>query len=318
MDTLDEKQLKVKNSDAYQKKWEARSSIRTRPEKHIDFKLKGYFFPSDKQPLLLNEEVKAMGERVKEEILLQSFFKYLHDIIHLEVKLINTACHHIIYEPLPLTYPEQTKLNAYTILIDEYYHVYVAKNMMMQLDEQFPHRKKFTYPLSDSYHAVMQTKNNLAKSCHPIFDIIAVCIFETTLVRELVEFFNSAEVHPSIKYYVNDHMNDESRHYGFFYDLLAYTWANLNADYQEQIGKQLASFVSLYLNVNSDKHFNLALLNSLLMDETKATRYVDKLYNGFEISSGLPIVKNVIKVLQCTNVLAHPEVTKGFKNLNLV
>lgn len=302
----------------YQQKWESRSSVRSRPDKYIDFKLDGYFFPSDKQPILLNEEVQALGETIKKDILLQSFFKYLNDIIHLEVKLINSACHLVIYEQLPVTYPEETKLNAYTVLIDEYYHVYVAKNMMMQLDKQFPHRKKFNYPVSDSYNAVLQIKKVLHSKYHAIFEILAVCIFETTLVRELVEFFNSPSVHPSIKFYVNDHMNDESRHYGYFYDLLAYTWKNIPQDYQECIGRQLAPFVKLYLHINSDKQFNLALLSSLFGNEDKATLLVNQLYKGFDITSELPIVRNVIQVLQKTGILEHAAVKEGFKNLDLI
>lgn len=310
----------IKNTEftVYQQKWDSRSSVRSRPEKYIDFSLEGYFFPSDKQPILLNEEVQALGESIKKEILLQSFFKYLNDIIHLEVKLINNACHLIIYESLPVIYSEDTKLNAYTVLIDEYYHVYVAKNMMMQLDRQFPTRRKLNYPISDSYNAVLQIKNSLPCKYHAIFEILAVCIFETTLVRELVEFFNSPSVHPSIKFYVNDHMNDESRHYGYFYDLLAYTWANLPQDYQECIGEHLASFVKLYLHINSDKQFNLELLNSLFGNEEKAAKLVNQLYHGFEITPELPIVKNVIQVLQKTGILDHVSVKKSFNNLALI
>ena len=84
----------------YREKWESRSSIRTRPRKCIDFNQDGYFFPEDKQPLLLNQEVINLGEKAKEEILLQSFFKYLSDIINLEVKLISSVCGKILYSSL--------------------------------------------------------------------------------------------------------------------------------------------------------------------------------------------------------------------------
>ena len=70
---------------------------------------------------------------------------------------------------------------------------------------------------------------------------------KTTLIKELAEFFDSKDVHPSIKYYVNDHMNDEARHYGYFYDILCYTWDNLSEDYQQAIGKHLGEFVKLFI-----------------------------------------------------------------------
>lgn len=300
---------------AYQQKWDARSSIRTRPEKFIDFTLEGYFFPVDRQPLLLNTEIQSLGESVKKEILLQSFYKYLNDIIHLEIKLINSACHQIIYGDNPVMYSEQVKINAYTILIDEYYHVYAAKNLMLQLDERFPDRKKMVYPISDSYNAITQTEKNLDNKYHAVFEILAVCIFETTLVRELVTFFNSPEVHPSIKYYVNDHMNDESRHYGYFYDLLEFTWSKLPEAYRENIGPLLASFTTLYLNINSDKQFNIDLLTSLFNDSDKAENLVNRLYKGFDVTPDVPIVKNVLEVLKRTNILSHPHVLNGFKEI---
>jgi hypothetical protein len=61
--------------DNYQEKWERRSSIRISPRKYIDFKEKGYFFPADKQPLLLIPEVQKLGEDVKRDILIYSFYK---------------------------------------------------------------------------------------------------------------------------------------------------------------------------------------------------------------------------------------------------
>lgn len=226
-------QVKENYTNKYQEKWESRGSIRTRPRKVINFSQEGYFFPIDKQILFLSQEVVNLGEKVKEKILLQSFYKYLNDIINLEIRLINLACNKLIYNNMVISYSEETKLNAHTIIIDEYYHVYIAKDMILQLKQYFPNLETFNYPISDSYNSVELIKNQLDVKYHDIFEILAVCIFETTLVRELVEFFNSENVHPSIKCYVNDHMNDEARHYGFFFDLLEFTWKKLADDIKE-------------------------------------------------------------------------------------
>lgn len=300
---------------SFQRRWEARSSIRSRPEKYIDMEQSGYFFPVDKQPVLLDSQVSNLGEPVKQEILLQSFYKYLNDIVTLEIKHINAACHNIIEGDLPITYPKQAKLNAYTILIDEYYHVYIAENMMMELDYHFPNRKQLDYPVSDSYYAVEQTKQKLDDKYHIIFEIIAVCIFETTLIRELVTFFNSPEVHPSIKYYVNDHMNDEGRHYGYFYELLEWTWSGLPEDYKQAIGSVLPYFIKLYLNVSSEKQFNINLLRSILPEQSNPESIVDNIYHGFDITPDVPIVKNVLQVLQKTGVKDYSSVTNAFKQI---
>lgn len=291
------------NNANYQNKWETRSSIRTTPRKDIDFSKGGFFFPPGKQVLLLLPEIINMGEPVKTTILLHSFYKYLNDIVNLEVKLITLACNNLIYDDLIVKYTESTKINAYTIIIDEYYHVYIARDMMSQLDKQFPHFKKLAFPDSDAYTSVLSIKNSLEPKYRSIFDIIAVCIFETTLVKELVEFFNDKEVHPSIRYYVNDHMNDEAKHHGFFQNLLEYTWANLPDDYKQCIGSKLADFVKLYLNVESEKYYNQLILESLLPNEAHAKELINNMYNNFQITHEIPIVKNVLNVFKRTHVM---------------
>lgn len=299
----------------YQETWEAKSSIRTRPRKYIDFKQEGYFFPEGKQPLLLNQEVLSLGQKAKEEILLQSFYKYLNDIIDLEIKLVNAACYKVIYNDLAVKYSEDIKLDAYLVIIDEYYHVYVAKDMLLQLKEHYPYLEKFNCPVSDAYNAMISIKEKLDIKYQDLFEIIAVCIFETTLVRELVEFFNADGIHPSIRYYVNDHMNDESKHHGFFCNLLSYTWKNLPEDYKENIGKYFANFIKLYLNINSEKAFNQELLNNLFKNEAKATSVVEELYKGFDITPDLPIIKNVLNVLKRASLSEDKHIKESFEKI---
>ncbi|WP_102033241.1 diiron oxygenase [Candidatus Glomeribacter gigasporarum] len=299
--------------NAYQEKWESRSSVRTRPRKWIDFSQEGYFFPEEKQPLLLRQEIMGLGQRAKEKILLQSFLKYLNDIVSLETRLINSACYKLIDGHSGLHYNDDIKLGAYTVLIDEHYHVYVAQDMSLQLLSQFPELGRFDYPVSDAHYAVALIRQRMEAKYHDAFEVLAVCIFETTLVRELIEFFNSANVHPSIKYYVNDHMNDEARHYGFFYEILTDTWKRLPDDYQEAIGSHLADFIKQYLNVQSDKRFYADLLNRLLQDAKQSSAIVEDLYKGFEISPDIPMVKNVLSVLKKAGVLDNRHVKAGFQ-----
>ncbi len=308
------RQASISRSLDYRDKWEARGSIRTRPRKAIDFARDGYFFPKEKQPLLLNEAASKLGQDSKSTLLLHSFFKYLNDIISLEIKFIVSACNNIIYGKLPLSYPDELKLNAYTVIIDEYYHVYIAKDMTLQLKKQFPELQELDYPLSDSYSSILETKARLDEKYHDVFEILAVCIFETTLVRELVEFFNSDNIHPSIKYYINDHMNDESRHYGFFLDLLKYTWENLPEDYRAAIGTHLAFFVKRYLNIESDKAFNTQLL-SQFTGEGNAAERIGVIYKGFDITPDIPIVKNVLTALRNSGVASHPSVRSSFNTI---
>lgn len=302
----------------YQLKWETRSSIRSRPRKLINFNKPGYFFPENKQPLLLNKELSQLLKDKKEEILLQTFKKYLYDIINLEIKLISSACNSILYTDLVIPFKNITKLHVYTVLIDEYYHVYVAQDMLLQIDDQFPHLSSMDYPESDAQTAVKKIKQSLPTQYHKIFEILAVCIFETTLVRELVEFFDNEDLNPSIKSYVNDHMNDESRHFGFFFDLMCDIWQRLPDDHRISIGNQLANFIHLYLNIQSDKKFYHELLYQLTNDKVYSHEMIEEIYVGFEITPDIPIVKNVLSVLTKSGLLDCKAVQDGFKNFGWV
>lgn len=314
MSKLEPKSINQQITNKYQEIWESRASIRTRPRKIIDFSKEGYFFPEDRQPLLLYPDIINLGEEIKKNILLQSFYKYLHDITALEVSLLS-SCNKIIQDELLIKYSEEVKLNAYTIIIDEYYHVYIAKDMITQLNNHFPDLVKFKYTTPDSCGAVLKIKNQLAEKYHDIFEIIAVCLFETTLIRELVEFFHNETIHPSVRYYINDHMNDESKHHGFFFDILSHTWENLSEDYKENIGKYIAIFIKDYLSVKSEKSFNLELLINILQDKKKAEEIILELYEEFDVTPHIPIVKNVINILKNSNLLQDKYIKASFQNI---
>ncbi|MFR9730638.1 diiron oxygenase [Saccharopolyspora sp. MS10] len=299
----------------YAARWEARGSVRTRPRKTIDFSQRGYFFPEDRQPLLLDETVAALGEPAKERILIQSFFKYLHDIVNLEIEEIVSACTKVLHADLPVEFGPEIKLNTYSIVIDEYYHVYIAQDLIMQLRERYPDLGEFDFPTSDSQRAVTEIKKRLDPRYHDVFEILANCCFETTLVRELVEFFDSKGVHPSIRYYVNDHMNDESRHYAFFLDLMTYLWAEIPEDHREAIGSLMGEFVKLYLSVESEKRFNAQLLEEVLGDRDAAERSIGQLYAGFDVTTDMPIVQNVLRAFGKAGMLEHPAVRSSFRKI---
>lgn len=303
----------------YQDRWESRSSIRTSPRKAIDFSKQGFFFPPKKQPLLLLPEIKQLGEEVKKQILVYSFYKYLNDIVNLEIHLINKACYNIIYGDLVVKYDEMTKLVAHTIIIDEHYHVYIARDIIRQLGKHFTELDRLEFPASDAYNAIIEINQRLNPKYRDVFCIIAVCLFETTVIKELIQFFSDKEVHPSIRFYVNDHMNDESRHNGFFLTLLTNTWGSLPDEYRQVIGRQLADFVKLYLNIESEKKYNKLLLRQFLknISDSALEDMLGKLYKNFSIVSDIPVVKNILSVLKNAKIMDCEFVKNAFAEHDL-
>ena len=281
----------------YQEIWELRSSIRTRARKIIDFNHSGFFFPEEKQPILQNKNIANLGYEVKKKFLLYSFYKYLNDITDLEIKLINKTCNQIFFDELEIKYNSRIKLNTLTVIVDEYYHVYIAHDIIMQLEQHYPDIKEQNYPVSDAYNALINTKNELEVKYQDMFQVIAISIFETTLVKELTEFFSCINMHPSIRSYVNDHMNDEAKHHNFFFELMSYTWENLADDYKDKIAEKLVDFLIRYFSINSWKEFNYKLLLDVTNNQSLSKEIISELYDNFDVSPEMPIVKNVIKTL---------------------
>ncbi|MDF1757736.1 MAG: diiron oxygenase [Legionellaceae bacterium] len=310
--------MDITKLEQYQLNWESRSSVRTRPRKIIDFNIPGDFFSRDKQALFSLSEISSLNENKSKEILILSLQKYLNDIVQLESKWIYAACNSIIYKKLPINFLDFHQLNACTVIIDEYYHIYIAQDLLLQLRSRYPHLPDLKDTFSDSYHAMVTIKGKLDDGLHDLFEILAVCIFETTLVRELVTYFDGEAIHPSIKHYMNDHMNDEARHFGFFYDLLCYVWGSMSDENKKIIGANLGEFVSIYLNIDGEIRHNKSVLAWVLNDQNKADELVGKLYDGFIISSDIPIVKNVLNVLTKAGILELPYVQQSFKEKGLI
>jgi hypothetical protein len=282
----------------YQEIWESRSSIRTRPRKVIDFSKNGFFFPAEKQPILYNRNIVNLGVEVKAKVLLYSFYKYLKDITDLEIKLINTTCYQILFDELAVRYTDQIKLNTLTVMVDEYYHVYIAHDIIMQLKQHYPTILRQDYPVSDAYNALVKTKSELEQRYRDMFQVIAVSIFETTLVKELTELFNCNNIHDSIRDYVNDHINDEAKHYNFFFELMCYTWEQLTDDYRDNIAGKLVDFLIIYFSISSWKEFNYKLLLDITKNQKLSQEIINELYDNFDVTPDMPIVKNVIRTLE--------------------
>lgn len=302
----------------YQERWEMRSSIRSRPRKAIDFEAEGWFFPPEQQALFSLPEVKALSKLKQKEISILSFYKYLDDIVNLELNYIHHACRLIMSEPLVIEYADEIKLNANLIIIDEYYHVYIANDYIAQLKKEYPHLPSLKNTYSDSMVAMTLTKEQLPAEYRAMFEIIAVCIFETSIIKELVNYFNSPDIHPTIKYYLNDHMNDESRHYSYFFELMKDSWSRLPEDYKNKIGFCLGGFIKNYLNIEGARLYDIEVLSWLINDTNKATSLVNQLYEGFEIHSQIPIVRNVLEVLEKVGMMTHPKVIEGMKLFHLI
>ena len=137
-------------------RWDKSASIRTRPRKI----LKNYnsdcriFYPMSHQPIVFHPLVTARGQKIIEEILIHSAYKFTQSIAKVEMECIIDFCNRLYSQRLVLDFPYAITNDALSIIIDEVYHAYVAVDFLSQVQE-FTTVQPLTYqPESELNYAI--------------------------------------------------------------------------------------------------------------------------------------------------------------------
>lgn len=286
-----------------QEKWERRATVRSRPRIIYNKDAGGYYYPVSKTPLVLHPMVVARGEKAKEFILIQSLYKYSNDIATIETKIVNNSILKVLNGQLPISFSNEQKINLYTVMIDESYHAYVAYDCMLQI-ENYTGVSSLELPKTiEIEKAINQVKRKLDVKYHSVFDLICVCIAENTLTKEIVSMTDKKETHPFFQKIIKDHLADESRHSGIFFKLLGHIWSNLDNDFKNAIGHVLADFIELYLDLDVQKKYDRSILTELNFTDKDSSQILEDIYGGFKLTHSHPMIKNIIVMLEKTNVL---------------
>src|SRR6056297_2995018 len=115
-----------------QTQWEGRATVRARPRRLLPDS-NGYFFPKSRQPLCFHPLIQTLGSDAIDFILIQSAYKFMWDIAQIETNIVNEVAEKIANNRYPIPFPESLTFSALTVLVDESYHAYVARDFMNQL-----------------------------------------------------------------------------------------------------------------------------------------------------------------------------------------
>jgi len=307
---------KIINED-FQKKWEERSTVRNSPRLIIDPSEGGYFYPIERQPLCLHPKIEALGEKAINYLLLQSLYKYTNDIELIETKIVNPVALNITLNSYEVKFNEHYRLGALTLLTDESYHAYVAIDAMMQIQKETGINP---LPLPETIEiekAIKMIKNKLNKKYYSSFDLVAVSIAESTLTHEIISMIAEEETNPFFQNMLENHLLDESRHCGYFYEVLSYFWRNLDKDHKEKIGEVLAEFIELYLGIDIEIEFSSRVLKELGLTDSEISQIMHDTYSGFKVTINHPLLKNIMKQLTRCGVLDNFTLSE-FKKRNWI
>ena len=205
---------------AKQNQWDKYASIRSKPRRFISIDLDEYYFPISRQPLCIHPLIVKLGDQAIRFILIQSVYKFMHEIAMLETEMVNSAACKVANNRLSYKFPKDVCHDALTVIIDEAYHAFVAIDFMRQVEDKTK-IKPITMPdESPNTNAIKLVNKYLSSNLHDDFELIAVCISEHTLTKELINIGKESTELRSFSNVMVDHVQDEGRHAAIFNQIL--------------------------------------------------------------------------------------------------
>lgn len=308
--------------ESHQKLWEKYSTVRSRPrrlvnkeESHQDF------FPRAKQLISVHPIVQERGEEALRFILFQTMNRFMNDIAVLEIETVNKGALMIAGNQFEFCdFPSALRHDALSIIVDEAYHAYVAIDFLRQVEDivdfsLLPLPKETTVA-----NAISTVKAKLPIHQQDAFELIAVCIGEHVLTKELITIRSEQAVSPSFKAVMADHVVDEGRHAKMFAYVLQYFWQAMPTDYQANIGVLLPEFLREYLRKDIEINFNKQILKALNFSNDEVEQIISDTFvatcdQGMNESN--PVVTNLLNLLQRCHILDHPQTLQAFRAYQL-
>ena len=296
--------LDAKGLDGYRARWERKAMARTTPRRVLpELRGDGHHYPLFRQPLCVHPAVRARGESVVDEILLQSCYKYMEDIALTETEVVSRITARIANARSRYEFPREVRQVALTVMTDEAYHAYVARDFLDQL-AHLTATPAIDHPRETELStALTETMRGLPPDFHGEFEFLAVAIAENTLTREIVDLRTDPKLDEAFQLALSDHLGDEAQHSGFFQLFLGLFWHQLEPERRAIVGRALPGFLRGYLGVGVQQGFDAALLASVGFGPREAAQIVEDCHDGFEVGPGHPMLRNILRLLNAAGVL---------------
>jgi hypothetical protein len=220
--------------------WNEVASVRTKPRRRLDEAREGrLYFSPDLLPVLHHPLVAALGEDVRDRILVERLYQYLDVTTWVEQGLVNRGLTQLFQGQLPLRLPSRVEFDAYRIYCDEGYHALFS----VDLKNQVANKTGIAWSASGEPH-VLRALNVLRQSVAPDMRALAqfflVIVYETLISGILARVPRDRRVTETVRRVVQDHAEDEGRHHAYFSDMFRMVWPEMEPEQRDAIGPLLA------------------------------------------------------------------------------
>ena len=303
-------------------RWDKSASVRSRPRRFIgEDNTAGYYYPMARQPLSIHPLVQEKGGEAVKFILIQTAYKFMRDIAFVETEVINRVAQKIYGNHFSFEFPFELRVDLLSIIIDEAYHAYVALDFMQQLEKKTTIKPLEKENVTELSLAVDKFMPSLPEDLREVFELIAICIGENTLTKELFSMAADSSINQIFHQVMADHMVDEGRHSGIFSLILRELWAALNSRAKNSIGDILPHFLVEYLKPDLDISYNRKILDALSFSVENIELILSETHPPIPIHNLKhvnPVMKNILFILDRSGILEHGPTKEVFKNCKLI
>lgn len=303
-------------------KWDKVASVRSRPRRFIeDNNIEGYYYPIERQPLCIHPLVQARGEEVVKYILIQTAYKFMKDIAFVETEVINNTAQKIYSNRFSFRFPIELRMDILSVIVDEAYHAYVALDFMRQLEDKTGIKPLEKRNVTELSIAIEKFLPSLPADLHEIFELIAICIGENTLTKELFSMAAEPSINKIFHQVMADHMVDEGRHSSIFSLILKELWSTVDERTKNLIGEILPDFLVEYLKSDLTIAYNKKILESLEFSVADIEVILSETHIDTPIKnlrSVNPVMKNIIFIIERSGILDHEQTRNYFKKSMLI
>ncbi|NRB42196.1 MAG: diiron oxygenase [Pseudomonadales bacterium] len=296
--------MNISSYKSHAEQWENKATIRTRPRRIIEDDDFGYY-PEERQPLCFDSIISKLDKSIKDEILLQSLYKYIDDVITFETEIVNKTALDIAKGNFPFDFTFEIQYDAMSVVIDENYHAFVAMDFRHQLELQTgvkPIHRSHDIELSRAIPrsiAMMSGKHKYG------MELIAVAISENTITEDVAAFSRDTTIKRCIKGIMADHLADEGRHSKFWINVVRIYWQGIDDEARIAIGSGLPKFIEEYLTNEIQNEFDRNLISSLEIPEIVKDKVISNMTKTYPITSQHPMITNIRRFLVETGILSH-------------
>ncbi|MEV4915850.1 diiron oxygenase [Streptomyces tirandamycinicus] len=229
------------------KNWDKRASVRVKPERILETKLPGQiYFPPELVPALSHPLVTCQPNSVRDRILVQRLYHYLHFTTELEEVAVMPVTMSISRGKSGLHLPVAMRQDALKITTDEAWHAQFSFDLARQVEETtgvgecLPDEPAFLERLSRVEASLDHDLRGMGRLA---FSIVS----ETLISAILADLPRDNRLPDAVRELVQDHAEDEGKHHAYFRSLLEYFWGALTVSERERIGIWIPELISAFL-----------------------------------------------------------------------